>query len=244
MKNYTQEILLILVIIGSFMGIIIAFEPLSQNQAYHDFADKRTLCSIPNFFDVTSNIAFALFGIVGFRFCLKNRQKEAPWSWIVFFLGVTMVCFGSGYYHWNPNDNSLVWDRFPMTIGFMGLFIGILSEYVNSKIERFFLIPAIISGFSSWFYFDDLRFYYWIQLIPLLIIPVVLIVYQGKYTHQRYLIFALSFYLLAKVSEAYDKEIFFLSYEQFSGHSLKHLLASLGPLTIYMMFKKREVVGS
>ena len=131
-----------------------------------------------------------------------------------------------------------------MAIGFMGLFIGVLSEYVNPKIERFFLIPAILVGLSSviyWDTFDDLRLYLWVQLIPLLTMPVVMIFFGCKYTHQRYLIFAFIAYLLAKFSEFYDKEIFSLTVEQLSGHSLKHLLASMGVFLIYLMLNKRKI---
>lgn len=244
MKDYIREAILILVIIGSFI-IMMFFDTIGQIQAYHDFADKRGFFEIPNFFDVATNVFFILFGLMGFRFCVRKKQNNAPWSWIIFFFGVTIVCSGSAYYHWNPNKNTLVWDRLPMTIGFMGLFIAILSEYVNPKIERLFLIPAILLGFFSviyWHYVDDLRFYYWIQLIPLLIIPIVMMVFKGKYSHQRYLIYALIFYLLAKITETYDREIFYINNELFSGHSLKHLLASLGPLYLYFMLKKRELI--
>ena len=241
MKNYIRESILVLVIIASF-AIVISFDTINQDPSYHDFADKRAIFDIPNFFDVATNVFFAIFGFIGFYFCLRKKQNDAPWSWIIFFFGVAVVCFGSGYYHWNPNNDTLVWDRLPMTIGFMGLFIAILSEYVNPNIERFTLIPAILLGLSSviyWHFVDDLRFYFWIQLIPLLTIPVAMLVFKGKYTHQKYLIFALIFYLLAKVTEIYDKEIFSFSSEQLSGHSLKHILASFGPLYIYLMLKKR-----
>jgi hypothetical protein len=243
MKNYIRESILILVILISFL-IMMSFDTISQAQSYHDFADKRTIFGIPNFFDVTTNVFFAIFGLIGLNFCLRKKPKTALWSWIIFFFGVTIVCLGSGYYHLNPNNNSLFWDRLPMTIGFMGLFIAILSEYVNPNIEKFVLISAILVGFSSviyWHLIDDLRFYYWIQLIPLLTIPIVMIVFKSKFTHQRYLIYALIFYLLAKITETYDKEIFSFIYHQISGHSLKHILASLGPLYIYFMIKKREV---
>jgi len=242
MKNYIPESILILIIIVSF-AIVMSFGAMSQALSYHDFADKRPFLNIPNFLDVTSNIFFAIFGFIGLKFCLAKKQNETTWSWIIFFLGVTLVCFGSAYYHWDPNNDTLVWDRLPMTIGFMGLFIAILSEFVNSKIDRFFLIPAILLGLFSviyWHYVDDLRFYFWIQLIPLLTIPVVMILFNRKYTHQRYLIFALSFYIFAKITEIYDKEIFSLTSEQISGHSLKHLLASLGAFYIYLILKKRE----
>lgn len=243
MKNYIRESILILVIIASF-AIVMSFDIISQDLFYHNFADKRAILEIPNFFDVITNIFFAIFGFIGFYFCLRKKQNESPLSWIIFFFGVTLVCFGSGYYHWNPNNDTLVWDRLPMTIGFMGLFIAILSEYVNSNIERYVIVPAILLGLFSviyWHYADDLRFYIWIQLIPFLTIPVVMILFKGKYTLQKYLIFALIFYLSAKVTEEYDKEIFSITYEQLSGHSMKHILASIVPLYIYLMLKKRDV---
>jgi hypothetical protein len=37
------------------------------------------------------------------------------WSWTLFFAGVTAVGFGSSYYHLNPNDATLVWDRLPVS---------------------------------------------------------------------------------------------------------------------------------
>jgi len=245
MKKYIRESILVVVILTTFV-ILMTLGAISQDLSYHDFADKRVIFGIPNFFDVATNITFALFGMVGFVFSIKNRQKEAGWSWITFFFGVAIVSFGSGYYHLNPNNDTLVWDRLPMTIGFMGLFIAILSEFVNKNIERYFLIPAILLGFSSviyWHFFDDLRFYFWIQFTPLLTIPLAIILFKGKYTHQRYLIFALLFYLFAKITETYDKEIFAFINEQLSGHSMKHLFASIGPFYIYTMLKKRAVIS-
>ena len=93
-KNYLREIILTLVIIGSFI-VMMSLAPISQTQAYHDFADQRTVFNIPNISNVTTNLAFTLFGIIGFNFCLKNRQKRAPWSWLIFFSGVTIVFVGS-----------------------------------------------------------------------------------------------------------------------------------------------------
>jgi len=245
MKKFTRESILVFIFITSFL-VLFLFDAICQDPTYHDFADQRVIFGIPNFFDVTTNISFALFGFAGFIYTLKHRQKEASWSWITFFFGVAIVSLGSGYYHLNPNNDTLVWDRLPMTIGFMGLFIAILSEYVNKNIERYFLIPTILLGFATviyWHYFDDLRFYYWIQLIPLLTIPLAMLLFKGKYTHQKYLIIALLFYIFAKITEYYDKEIFALICEQLSGHSMKHLLASIGPLYIYLMLKKRAAIN-
>jgi len=204
-----------------------------------NFTDDRTFFSIANFFDVISNFAFLVIGLIGFVFAWKHKQSTAAWAWIIFFLGVAFVSIGSAYYHLAPDNDRLVWDRLPMTIGFMALFIALLAEYVNEKIEKF-LIPAILIGFSSviyWAFVNDLRFYAWIQVIPLLCIPVVMLLFNSKYSHQRYLIFALLFYIAAKFTETFDSDIY--SIIGLSGHTIKHLLASLGPLYIYLMIKKR-----
>jgi hypothetical protein len=220
-----------------------SFDPAKQDQSYHDFADKRAFFEIPNFFDVITNISFAVFGFIGLYYCIRKKQSDAPWSWIVFFFGVTFVCFGSGNYHLSPDNNTLVWDRLPITVGFMGFFIALLSEYIHPKIEKYFLLPAILLGISSilyWHYLDDLRYYIWIQYIPLLCIPIIMLVFKSNYSHQRYIIFALICYFLAKVTEFYDKEIFAFMNEQLSGHSLKHIFATLAALSLYIMLKHRN----
>ena len=103
---------------------------------------------------------------------------------------------------------------------------------------------AIVLGFSSvilWHYVDDLRFYYWIQLIPLLTIPVVLLLFKGRYTHHSYLIFVLICYVFAKIAEFADFHLFSVTQEQFSGHSIKHLLSTLASYLIYLMLKNRKL---
>lgn len=243
MRRSWRHALLAAIILTSFIAMM-AIEPFGQDLDYHNFADRRSFWGIPNFFNVMSNILFLIVGLIGLMFSLENKQKEATWSWMLFFFGVTFVAFGSAYYHWNPNNQTLVWDRLPMTVGFMGLFIGILTEYVSAKIEKYYLLMAIVLGFSSvifWHYAGDLRFYYWIQLIPLLTVPVVLLLFKGRYTHHSYLIFVLICYVFAKIAEFADVRIFSVTQEQFSGHSIKHLLSTLGSYLIYLMLKNRKL---
>jgi hypothetical protein len=152
------------------------------------------------------------------------------------------VFVGSGYYHYQPNDDSLVWDRLPMTLAFMGLFAALMSEHLGAQYERPVLIPALIIGVASvfwWRYTDDLRVYIWVQLAPLLAIPFVLAMFAGRYTHRLYLLYGLGFYALAKVVEYYDRETYALTSLFVSGHSLKHLLAATAPLFLYLMLRRR-----
>ena len=67
-KNFLREIILAAVVIGSFI-VMMSLAPISQTQAYHNFADQRTIFDVPNFWNVITNLVFALFGILGFLFC-------------------------------------------------------------------------------------------------------------------------------------------------------------------------------
>lgn len=245
MKRRWRELILIGLIVLS-LALLMFLEPIKQDLSYHDFADRRTFFGIPNFFDVMTNLLFAVAGVMGLAWVHTHKPKIAPRSWLVFFIGVTVVGPGSAYYHWSPDNATLVWDRLPMTAGFMGLFVGLLSEYVNTRIERYLLIPAVIFGLATviyWHFFDDLRLYFWTQFATLVIISLIVIIYQKRYTNQRYLVYAFALYGLAKLVEICDTQVFVLSGSLLSGHSLKHILAALATFSIYLMLRKRTPVA-
>ena len=219
------------------------FGKIEQPQSYHNFADNRTFFGIPNFFDVISNLLFFFVGMTGAWFVYKNVRKEARYSWLTLFAGVTLVSLGSGYYHWNPNDATLVWDRLPLIMGFMGLFSAVMTEFINPKLEKYLLVPALILGVLSvlyWHYVDDLRFYIWLQAVTILAITAVLFMYEGRFTLRRYLLFTLAFYILSKFTEFSDRTIYSATNNLLSGHTLKHALAALAVFSVYLMLKRRE----
>ena len=241
-----RHFLMIIIVVGSF-ALVMSLKTLQQPLEYHNFADRRAFFRLPNFLDVASNLAFLFVGIFGLNICLKNRLGSLRYAWLVLFAGITLVSVGSAYYHLNPNNQTLVWDRLPMTIGFMGLFAALIGEYISERLSVFLLVPALLLGASSviyWHLFDDLRFYIWVQLIPLLTIPVIMILFRPKYSHQWMLLAALGCYALAKISELFDKEIFSLSQDLLSGHTIKHLLSAFGCLTIVLMLQKRKLLES
>ncbi len=237
--------LLIVVMASPLVYLLLLQAPIPQDKGYHIFADIRTCLGIQNFGNVASNLAFLLVGLLGSLWCYRNLKTGTRLSWIVFFAGVALVFAGSGYYHATPNDDTLVWDRLPMTIAFMGLFAALVGEHLGEQFERPVLIPALIIGIASvfwWRYTDDLRVYIWVQLAPLLAIPFIMGVFPGRYTHRSYLLYGLLFYALAKVAEYYDKETYALTSLFVSGHSIKHLLAAMAPLFLYLMLRRRRDV--
>jgi hypothetical protein len=59
----------------------------------------------------------------------------------------------------------------------------------------------------------------------------------------KYLVFTIGWYALAKLFEYFDKAIFDLLGNMVSGHSLKHIAASIGAYTMLLYVKKRGIVG-
>lgn len=238
--------LLAIIVVAPLLYLLLLHAPIPQAKGYHFFADVRTCLGIANFGNVASNLAFLLIGVTGWVGCYRHLKSGARLSWMVFFTGVALVFVGSGYYHFQPNDDSLVWDRLPMTLAFMGLFAALMSEHLGAQFERPVLIPALILGVASvfwWRHTDDLRIYIWVQLAPLLAIPFLLVMFRGRYSHRIYLLYGLGFYALAKIAELYDREMFDLTTNVISGHSLKHLLAAVAPLFLYFMLRQRSDIG-
>lgn len=234
--------LLAAITIGSFI-LVMGRDKISQDLIYHSFADGRSFGGIRNFFDVMSNLPFLFVGTWGILVCLEKRNSISFLPWLSFFIGIILVGPGSAYYHYTPNNQTLVWDRLPMTIGFMGLFVAMLSEHVYEALDKT-LVPFLLLGFASvfyWAYSDDLRFYFWVQFFPLLCIPLILGLFKGKYADKKsFLLLALSCYLGAKITEWKDLQIFQFLGETVSGHTIKHLLAGLAPLFIGIMLKRRK----
>jgi hypothetical protein len=233
------------VVLGS-LALVLAQQPFGQDPSYHDFADRRPFFGIPNFFDVISNIPFAFIGIAGIRFCLRNPVGPLRPAWIALFSGVAFVSMGSAYYHWEPDNETLVWDRLPMTIGFAALFVTLVGEYASPRVGKAILVPALLLGTSSVFYWhllDDLRLYLWVQGVPLMTIPVVLALFRSGFSHRWLLLGALGCYVLAKICEMGDRVVFAWTQGLISGHSLKHLLSALGMFAILWMLENRRALG-
>lgn len=224
-----------------------AFPPVAQPPDYHDFADRRTWLGVPNAADVLSNLGFLIAGIAGLRVCLR-RRLVARAQYLVCFTGITLTAAGSAYYHWDPDTARLVWDRLPMTLGFMGLLAAIVGERLGPRLGRHLLAPLLVIGPGSVLYWaaseawgaGDLRPYAAVQFLSLLIIAALLVLAPRVYGHPRLLWAGLACYAAAKLGESLDHEIFALTGERISGHTLKHLLAAAGIGLIARMLDRRD----
>jgi hypothetical protein len=209
--------------------------PIPQNQIYHAFADQRTLFGIPNFWNVISNLPFVLVGSIGLWMIRNNLSAK------VFLAGVLLTGFGSAFYHWQPNDWGLFWDRLPMTVAFMAILANVIEERIDRRVGKMLLWPLIGLGVISlliWLKTDDLRLYGWVQFFPCLVLPLMLVLFPSKYSGTGYWIAAGGLYLLAKLLEHFDLAIY-LALRVISGHPLKHLAAAGACYAIYLALRSR-----
>jgi predicted membrane channel-forming protein YqfA (hemolysin III family) len=224
---------------------------IPQDPKYHLFADTRAIGGIPNFFDVVSNLPFLLAGVWGLVQVFRRkpaaafREKSEQWPYLVFFLGFMLTCFGSVYYHWAPSNETLVWDRMAMAIVCMGILAATLNDRIGRRAGTFWLGPLLLFGICSVVYWHftelngsgDLRPYALVQFFTLGALPLLALLFPARYTHSGWLLAGGVAYVIAKGFEVLDRPIFSLF--GISGHTLKHLAASIAALCIACMLRNR-----
>jgi hypothetical protein len=255
MKKTTKEQLgYFLIIVTPLLAVagISTLPPIPQDPDYHLFIDTREILSIPNFWNVVTNLPFAIIGALGlYRLTVTNQLsviQDIHIAYRLLFFGTLLVAFGSGYYHLEPNNQTLVWDRLPMTIAFMALFALIIGEHISLQASRFLLWPLLFAGIGSVLYWHltegwgegDLRLYALVQFYPMLAIPIMLVLFPSRCTHVQAYWWLLVTYIVAKLFEHFDVAVYELLGGAFSGHSLKHLFAALGVYILLIFYGKRK----
>jgi hypothetical protein len=244
---------------GVVAAIAILFPPIPQPQWYHLFADQRGFLGIPNFNDVVSNVPFAAVGLWGLVFLLRANggqdrshflDSRERWPYLIVFVGLILTAVGSSYYHSQPGNERLAWDRLPMAIVFMSFLAAVVAERM-SLWAGLLLLPWFLSiGVGSvlqWRVSElrgagDLRFYAAVQVYSVLFLLIALLL-PSRYTRGRDLAIVAGFYVLAKILEALDRPIFELGHIV-SGHTLKHLAAAGAGYWILRMLRKRRPLNA
>src|SRR5437588_9698306 len=205
-----NRIRLLLIGVVTLAAIIaVAFIPrVPQSESYHIFADQRSLFGIDNCFNVISNLAFLLVGISGLLFVASPSSRGSfarsfeRWPYGVFFVGVTLTCFGSAYYHLAPSTEHLMWDRLPMTVAFMALLAAVIAARINLKLRSVLLPPLLLIGPASVVYWriteqnssGDLRPYILVQFLSGLVIVLLVAMFPSGYSRSAGLPAALILY--------------------------------------------------
>jgi hypothetical protein len=226
-------------------------EPVPQDPGYHDFADSRTFWGIPNTLDVLSNVALAVVGLLGI-FATQKRLRGRDFNacvfqYLIFFSGVFLTGFGSFYYHLSPSNETLIWDRLPITILSIGFFCSVISEMVSPKASLILVSPLLLIGIGSIFYWNyteslgsgDLRLYGIVQFLPLILIALIFFMFKFPENYLPYIIGLMIFYALSRLTEFLDHQIF-ETLQFISGHTLKHLFAAAAACCLLIKFQGKS----
>jgi hypothetical protein len=225
--------------------------PIPQPASYHQFADQRRWLGIPNVANVISNLPFVVVGLCGMVFIRRHAvcafvDPRERWPYYGVFFGLLLTAFGSGFYHLVPNNVHLVWDRLPMTIVFGSLVAALIVERISVHAGLRLLPWFIAFGAASvvqWYWDElrghgDLRVYAAVQAYSALALLLALLL-PPQYMRSRDLAVVFGFYLLAKIFETADRQIYSLGHV-ISGHTLKHLAAAAAGFWILRMLRLRE----
>jgi hypothetical protein len=232
-------LLIFLAAMVASLAALTLLPPISQPQSYHQFADGNTIFGIPNFWNVVSNLPFVIIGAIGL---LRYHEDAAT---VFIFGGIFLTGFGSAYYHWDPNDGTLFWDRLPMALAFSAILAKVVGERIDERAGALLLWPLLALGVFSllwWRWTGDLRLYGWVQFFPCLALPVLFVLFAPKYTGTGYWLAAAAFYALAKVFEYKDEAINSALGQLLSGHTLKHLAAAAACYFILRYFQTRKPI--
>ena len=243
MQAYRYHIILLLLIIC--VGVLLYINPIPQDLEYHNFADQRSFFGIPNFWNVMSNLPMFFLGAYGTWLSVRHWSQRPDWAsrWIpvILCVGIFLACFGSAYYHWAPDNNTLVWDQLPMTFMFMPIFALIIYDFIGKKEGQIAFLVLLPLGMLSVFYWQytesigagDLRLYAFVQFFPMLIAPFILWLFPRKTSYVKYVVYVIILYSLAKVVEHFDDAIFEII-GFWSGHTIKHLF---GAVSLFFVLK-------
>lgn len=211
----------------------------AQPLNYHAFADQRTLAAVPHAMDVLSNLPFAMFSIAGYvLLALALRVKSIKFSsaglLALFFGGLLVTAWVSAAYHWQPDDAGLAWDRAGMVLAFAGLLglagVQAVSARAGVALAALMLLagPASIYG---WALTGNLLPWGVVQFGGMGLIVWFAFASDAAHTAKHPLPIrwgvVIALYAVAKVLELADHHVWELTGHIVSGHSLKHVVASL-----------------
>ena len=216
--------------------LAVAGPSLMQPAHYHDFADQRAWGAIPHAMDVLSNLPFAAWGAAGLwalARAFRRRAIDGASAWLagLFFAGLMVTAGVSAFYHWQPDDAGLVWDRSGMVLAFAGL-LGLAALQAASRRAGIALAAALLllGPVTVWVWTVSGNLLPWgVLQIGGMALILGLAWLQPAWPAPGLSIrwtLVIALYALAKVLELADHQVFALTDQLVSGHSLKHVVAS------------------
>src|SRR5262249_41270312 len=127
-------------------------------------------------------------------------------------------------------------------VAFMSLLAATIAERVDIRLGLRLLWPLVIAGIASvlwWRWNGNLWPYAVDQYLSIVLIVLMMILFRSRYSRGRDLLWVGAFSALAKIGEAWDGPIYAWR-GWVSGHTLKHIAATVAVYWVYRMLAKRS----
>lgn len=88
-------------------------------------------------------------------------QLRCSWQHKVIFLWMIALGLGSGYYHWAPSKDTLLWDRLPIAFIASGLIATVVSECLlrrsRALSNALFVLMQLVGAalVFNWYWFGN-----------------------------------------------------------------------------------------
>ena len=227
------------------------------------FADGRAWHGLPNAMDVLSNLPFALVGCWGLyrlhridrahqqalaEFPLAPPASDPPdntldCAWL-FFAGLIATAAGSAFFHLMPDASRLAADRAGMAVAFAGLIGVAVCERVSQRAgwpAAWFVLAAGLLAAEVFHESGNVLPWAIVQFGGMALVLTLALATPMRGAVGLKLGWVIFFYVLAKGFELADEPIYRLTGQLISGHSLKHLAASLAGLPVLAALRKLDV---
>ncbi|MDO6706827.1 hypothetical protein [Photobacterium sp. 1_MG-2023] len=206
---------------------------------------------------IVTSLPLAIVGFMGIRMLSQIPKKQADrvvepeiaTAYFLFFQALLATSLGAAYYDLLPTPFGLMLDRIPGAIALVSLYCIVLSEYVRPALGTKLLFPLNVYAVFSvtyWYWMTTtasgtaaLSAYMLVQLLPILHLPLILLLYEGRGPDRRYYLATFVCYGLAAGAEYLDAGIWDMTEGVISGHCVKHLLAACAGGWVYLMLRQR-----
>jgi hypothetical protein len=219
-------------VIAVFVAACVLLPRIVQDTKYHGFADQRAWLGVPHAADVLSNLAFAVVGLLAIRRLVSSQRRHFEPAtesglWCV-AIGLIATAAGSAGYHLEPSNASLFWDRLPMTLVFGGVLGTALTQRVPGSVKRLGLPLLVALGAGTvvyWRMAGDLAPYMTVQLGGILMLFAILVM-TSKRSDPFPWAWVIAWYVVAKLLESFDRQVWDATGGIVAGHALKHVAAA------------------
>jgi hypothetical protein len=228
-----------------FIALALLLPAIAQNPKYHLFADQRIWLGVPRAADVFSNLAFVAVGLFGAIILLLPhgahlRKATAASLWCV-AVGFVLTGIGSAWYHLQPNDATLVWDRLPMTLVLAGVISAAVAERLGENIAIAALAVLVVAGVVSVMYWrssGNLTPYAVLQFGGIAALLALLALTRGSDDPFAWW-WIVGWYCFAKVAELMDQNVWEATGGIVAGHTIKHLAAAAAGAAMFYPLRNR-----